>query len=292
MRNFLKSLIVLLSLQPLLAAKLVSSQTAPSLSGMKLVWSDEFNYKGKPNEAFWSFENGFVRNNELQWYQAENAYCKNGVLVIEAKREKRPNPTYDETSTEWRKSRKTIDYSSACIITKNKVAFQYGTLIVRARIDVDNGSWPAIWTLGVQGEWPANGEIDLMEFYRINNKPHILANTAWAGDKRFKAQWNSVKLPFDSIQTHKPKWSRKFHEWRMDWTADFVKMYLDGVLIHTTDLHKVKNLLGDPTIHPFRQPHFFLLNLAIGSNGGDPTHTKFPLKYEVDYIRFYQFHAH
>jgi hypothetical protein len=41
-----------------------------------LVWSDEFDENGKPNPAYWSFEKGFVRNKELQWYQDDNAYCK------------------------------------------------------------------------------------------------------------------------------------------------------------------------------------------------------------------------
>jgi hypothetical protein len=31
-----------------------------------------------------------------------------------------------------------------------------------------------------------------------------------------------------------------------------------------------------------------ILNLAIGSNGGDPTNTSFPSRYEVDYVRVYQ----
>ncbi len=40
--------------------------------------------------------------------------------------------------------------------------------------------------------------------------------------------------------------------------------------------------------NPFRQPHYILLNLALGSNGGDPENTAFPLRYEVDYVRVYQ----
>lgn len=49
----------------------------------KLVWAEEFNKKGKPNPANWKFEQGFVRNRELQWYQTGNAWCKNGLLIIE-----------------------------------------------------------------------------------------------------------------------------------------------------------------------------------------------------------------
>ena len=50
--------------------------------GMRLVWSDEFNVDGTPDPGKWGFEYGFVRNNELQWYQSENASCVDGKLII------------------------------------------------------------------------------------------------------------------------------------------------------------------------------------------------------------------
>ena len=61
--------------------------------GYELVWSDEFNTNGKLS-ADWTFEQGFQRNNELQWYQPQNAWVENGCLVIEARREQVPNPNY------------------------------------------------------------------------------------------------------------------------------------------------------------------------------------------------------
>ena len=77
----------------LLANILISPLSAQEY---KLVWSDEFNTNGLPNPAYWNFEEGFVRNNELQWYQDNNAYCKDGVLVIQAKKERKPNPNFDK----------------------------------------------------------------------------------------------------------------------------------------------------------------------------------------------------
>jgi hypothetical protein len=42
-------------------------------------------------------------------------------------------------------------------------------------------------------------------------------------------------------------------------------------------------------INPFQQQHYILLNLAIGGdNGGDPSSTDFPNRFEVDYVRVYQ----
>ena len=52
----------------------------------QLVWSDEFDVEGKPSTE-WSYESGFVRNEELQWYLSEDAYVKDGCLVIEGRKE-------------------------------------------------------------------------------------------------------------------------------------------------------------------------------------------------------------
>src|SRR5689334_21696372 len=48
--------------------------------GYRLVWADEFNNNGAPDTANWQHEKGFVRNEETQWYQTENAFCKDGLL--------------------------------------------------------------------------------------------------------------------------------------------------------------------------------------------------------------------
>src|SRR5437667_2989238 len=65
----------------------------------KLVWHDEFDQNGRPNPQNWTYETGFVRNKELQWYQPENAWCENGMLIIEARHENRANPLFDSSST-------------------------------------------------------------------------------------------------------------------------------------------------------------------------------------------------
>lgn len=53
----------------------------------QLVWSDEFNKDGCLDESIWNYEQGYARNEELQWYQSDNAWCQGGLLVIEARSE-------------------------------------------------------------------------------------------------------------------------------------------------------------------------------------------------------------
>ena len=89
----------------------------------KLVWSDEFNIDGKPDSTVWTYEQGFVRNWELQWYQPDNAVCKNGVLILSGRKEKVPNPNYSPESEDWRKNREYAGYTSSSIKTVGKKEF-------------------------------------------------------------------------------------------------------------------------------------------------------------------------
>lgn len=255
--------------------------TKTQQDGYQLVWSDEFNRDGRPDSLNWSYEHGFVRNHELQWYQPENAVCRNGLLVIEARKENKPNPFYKIDSKNWQQSRKNIEYSAACLITRGKRSWLYGRFEMRARIDIRNGLWPAWWTLGVDKGWPGNGEIDIMEYYRGK----LLANIACLGRDQ-RAEWFSNRFNIDSLGG--AKWASGFHVWRMDWDAASIALYCDDVLLNKVALSDLDNKDGSG-FNPFRQPHYMLLNLALGGdNGGDVSNTPFPNRFEIDYVRVYQ----
>lgn len=255
------------------------------IPGMNLVWNDEFNNSGKPDTANWRYETGFVRNQELQWYQPGNANCGKGSLLIEGRREKVKNPDFTSESTNWKTNREFAEYTSASIQTRGHRQWQFGRFEIRARIDTACGAWPAIWTLGISKGWPSNGEIDIMEFYRINGIPTILANFAWGTDQPYVGKWDDLKKPLADFTAYDPDWTKKFHVWRMDWNNDSISLFLDDTLLNSTLLSQTVNPDG---FNPFLQPHYILLNLALGGNGGDPVKTPFPVKYEVDYVRVYQ----
>jgi beta-glucanase (GH16 family) len=262
-------------------AAVKSKQTTVTQDGYTLVWSDEFNKNGKPDSANWNYEYGFVRNEELQWYQPENASVGNGLLLIEARKEEKPNPAYKENSRSWRTNRSSIQYTSSCLLTRGKQSWLYGRFELRAKIDISKGMWPAWWTLGVDKGWPGNGEIDIMEYYR----GMLLANIACLGSDR-KAQWFSNTFKTDSLGGE--AWASKFHIWRMDWTEEFIALYCDEQLLNKVSLDKLVNKDGSG-FNPFKQKHYMLLNLAMGGmNGGDITGTTFPQKFEIDYVRVYQ----
>lgn len=265
--------------------------------GYKLLWHDEFNGTGTPNTEMWRFEEGFQRNEEDQWYQKGNAEMKENALVITAKQERVKNPNYNPNATggnAWKQTREYAEYTSACIVAQNKYAFKYGKLIVRAKIPVEQGSWPAIWSTGNWYEWPLGGEIDVMEFYE--NKVH--ANLCWGGNKRWDGTWNSKNYPITDFTSNDAKWAEKYHVWMMDWDDKYIRIYLDDVLLNETDLSTTTNKgdhgAGDGGyINPYSNDfdgfgQVMMLNLAIGGKNGRPIEATFPLEYCVDYIRVYQ----
>jgi hypothetical protein len=110
----------------------------------------------------------------------------------------------------------------------------YGRFEIRARIDTTSGSWPAIWTLGLDPEWPWNGEIDLLEFYRVNGAPTILANVP--GEPKSDMWLNGIQKRFLTIifLQKDPNGLKSSMCGRMDWTSKSIKLYLDGELLNET----------------------------------------------------------
>lgn len=237
------------------AAECVRAPRGP----LPLVWADEFDKDGPPDPRNWRFETGFVRNEELQWYQPENAVCRGGMLIL--------SQPHDE---------------GEAAVGAPPRSGGHGRFEMRGRIDTRLGMWPAYWTLGVAGEWPGGGEIDIMEYYR----GMLLANAAWGTEQRWAPKWDSVRKPIREFDD--PDWSRKFHVWRMDWEERAIELSVDGLLLNRIELAETVNPDREKT-NPFRQPHYVLLSLAVGGhNGGDPSGTEFPARFEVDYVRVYQ----
>lgn len=268
------------------------------VDGMKLVWNDEFNEKGKVDDSKWTFENGFQRNHEEQWYQSDNASLDGqGNLLIVGRKETVHNPWYQTGSSDWKKNRETAEYTSASL--QSKFTYKYGKVLVRAKIPTASGAWPAIWQVGNTGEWPLGGEIDMLEFYPSNGSPAIHANYCWGSDKRWSGNWQSVIKPLSYFTDKDKDWCSKYHVWCLDWDESTLKISIDGELINEISTSKTYNGNGgggwdggqnNPFYNDLKNfGDLIWLNLAIGGdNGGKIDDSAFPMKYYIDYVRVYQ----
>ena len=273
-----------------------SSESAPKAdpfapnppAGMKLVWSDEFNADGRPDPANWTYETGYVRNHEAQWYRPESAEVRDGCLVITGEHHDQPlpNPRGAGGRFGFGGDNRPIEYTSACLITKGLHSFQFGRIEARVKAPLMEGSWPAFWTLGVSENWPSCGEIDIFEYY----KETVLANFCWsAAGGQWSPEWSTVRIPLGDYRKDDPEWADKFHVYAMDWDENRIVLSVDGVAVNDSSIAEVRNARFRSVSNPFRQPHYLLVNLALGGdNGGDVTAIRFPVQMLVDYVRVYQ----
>lgn len=258
---------------------------SPASPVRKLVWSDEFDYTGLPDPAKWGYEEGFVRNNEPQYYTSArlaNSRVENGLLILEAHKENWRNAYYVPGSTKPGEKDSLAKYTSASINTLTKQTWLYGRIEVRAKLPTGKGTWPAIWMMGenrAQLGWPRCGEIDIMEF--LGKDPFTVYATVHYPDttaRGYSSAGTSLKIPDPS---------QDFHIYALEWNADKIDVFFDNKLYLSFPNKKANHTGQDP----FRKKNYLLLNLALGHEGGWPGPTDdaiLPARYYIDYVRVYQ----
>lgn len=260
------------------SAPRVEAQSRP---GWRLVWSDEFDREGRPDPAKWTYETGFVRNQEEQYYthdRPENARVQNGVLVIEGRKELLTVAADEDGPADGRRRIPVAHYTSASLTTEGKASWTFGRVEVRAKLPQGMGVWPAIWMMGVnrgQIGWPRCGEIDIMEFVgKTPGKVHATVHFGPDGKHLSQGDKLSVDKPWEN-----------FHVYAVEWWPDRIDFFYDDTRYFTFDIAKADG----PDSNAFRQPHYLLLNLALGGSwGGKIDDRNLPQRMEVDYVRVYR----
>jgi beta-glucanase (GH16 family) len=231
-------------------------------AGWSLTWSDDFTGSSSLND--WTSLTGGTGwgNKELQYYDSRNAsLAPGGGLVVTAERNGYGQQCWYGSCT----------YSGARLQTEDKFEQKYGLIEARIKLPAGAGLWPSFWMEGAdinQVNWPASGEIDVIE---VNNQHKDLVEAfAHAPDENYGAY---DTLP-DAL-------SAGYHVYGIDWTASGITWLVDG--------HAYGHIKAYPG-WPFDQPFFLILDVAVGGVWpGSPTaSTTFPASMDVSWIRVYQ----
>lgn len=238
----------------------------------QLVWSDDFNYEGKPDPKKWDIDvggHGFG-NAESQYYtdRMDNVYVKDGLLHICGMKEKYKN----------------CEYTSAKITTKGKKGFQYGKFLIKAKLPKGIGTWPAIWFLpesfGEDNKWPQCGEIDFVEHIgRKKDHLHFSLHTGLYNHKN-DDQYETIKI-VEGV-------TDRFVEYGMVWTKEKIEFYID-------DKKVVEYIAGDNGKDsgemgwPFHQPFYLIINFALGGYwGGEIDDSSLQGELLVKYVKYFE----
>lgn len=278
------------------------------VSAEKIIFEDDFKTL---NFNKWDHELtlGGGGNWEFEWYvnNRSNSYVRDGVLYI------KPTMTEDAIGAQTLRSGSVNIWgggqSDACtnnafygcersaagsgnvinpirsarLRTLKSFSFQYGRVEVTAKLPKGDWLWPAIWLLPTHneyGNWPASGEIDIMESRGNNEGYPIGGHNAFGSTLHWGVNWDQNK--FDKTHKdykHSESLANDFHIYGLYWNEDGLYTYIDkpenkvlevdfkeqsffkrGEFPSTTD----NPWVGEPNAAPFNREFHLIMNLAVG----------------------------
>lgn len=292
------TLAILLSTTAVLAEKLIFEDNFDTLNFK--TWEHELTMSGGGN---WEFE----------WYvnNRSNSYVRDGILYL------RPTLTEDAIGENTLRTG-TVDIwggapadlctgnnfygcsrsaaasgnvinpvRSARLRTAKSFAFKYGRIEIKAKLPVGDWLWPAIWLLPVHneyGQWPASGEIDIME-----SRGNGLNYGGEGGHDHFGStlHWgpNYDQNRFErthKIYAHTESLGAKFHTYGLYWDEKGLYTYFDDPSQKVLEVDFTQQSfwdrgtfpasfhnpwVGENNAAPFNREFFIIMNLAVGGSG-------------------------
>lgn len=243
----------------------------PTPVGYRLVWRDEFDVPGMPDESLWWYETagpGWV-NNELQTYvpgkegDVVTADVSDGTLKIRA-----------------------INVGNKRVLSarvNTKEGWKYGYFEARLKLPKGLGTWPAFWMMPVSGSnWPKCGEIDIME--------HVGADLNQVSSSiHCQAYYHAINTQKTAARIL-PGATDDFHIYALEWTPEYIRSFVDGEqLFYYNPDNYSKGRNADTW--PFDKPFQLKLNLAWGGDWGGYRGVDWnclPQTYEIDYVRVFR----
>jgi beta-glucanase (GH16 family) len=241
------------------------AEAGPKIPGWKLQWSDEFNggASGIDPHKWTLCDRGTSDWNDTMSDDPRCLAVKGGRLQLRG-------------FANDGKDKATRPFLTGGVTTKKTFQFHHGKIEIRARFKNAKGAWPALWMLGVNGGWPKNGEIDLMEHLNFDDVVHQTVHSDYT------LNLDRTSTPEKSLTTRIER--DDFNTYGAEWDANRIVFTVNG-----------KPTLSYPRVPekgaaqwPFDQPFYIIMSMQIGGKWvGAPDPKDYPAGMEVDWVRVY-----
>lgn len=250
--------------------------------GYNVVWYDDFSSPLLDDKKWCQFVGmgGTDNGDHVVTVGENNLRLENGELVMCARRE--PNGVYT---------------SNQSLSTKDRMAFKYGILEMRAKVPYGRPAWPSLWTrsYGPLQKAEYMTELDVFEVFSSDNKAASTIHK-WCPHGHFQ-------LGADGYKFASKEEAEQYHIYGMNWTPEKIEFSVDGNVYATFDITEAgefenvaetgqkSGMLG---MHDYA---YLLLNCYLYTEGSAwkafegcqaNDKDKFPIEYRVDWIRLSQ----
>ncbi|KAI1823471.1 glycoside hydrolase family 16 protein [Xylaria intraflava] len=241
---------------------LVAGIRPPSLKGMKLMWSDDFEGPAgsSPNSKEWNIVTDIHVNNEVETYTVlnDNVQISGGGTIQFVPRKSLLGQWTSgriESKPSWTpKAGKIMTASASIRLGSNGAASK-------------KGIWPAFWLLGDSirhgTSWPKCGEIDIFEQVNGLATGHgtLHCGTAQGGPcHETNGRSGSVSMPLNGFHT----WSVEINLTKSDWRSQTISFQLDGKTFFTVSGANIND--GPVWSTLAHSPMYMIFNVAVGGN--------------------------
>ena len=165
--------------------------------------------------------------------------------------------------------------------TRNRKTFGFGRVEVRAKFDVAQGYWPAIWMLPSVNKdlnWPYGGEIDIMEHFDGSLMVDQTIHTDYTVN-----QGKRNRPPQSARSAYH---IGDYNTYGMERFQDSLVFFVNGNRTFNYPRYR-KGVNGQ---FPFSQHDYYLImDVQLGRKGGPKIDmTSLPVELRIDYVRYYE----
>ena len=229
-------------------------------------WQENFNQQNTFDTKNWSK----IPRGGADWnrHMSDDERCyalKNGKMILRGMK----NNDF---------SKDTSGYLTGGIYTKDKIAFGYGRLEIKAKLKGAKGAWPAFWMLAENSKWPDGGEIDIMERLNFDSIVYQTIHSYYTLTLKIKDNPKSggtAKINPEAFNTYA------------------IEKYPDSLVFFVNN----KRTFTYPKIKTTEKSqflfqdvkHYLLIDMQLGGSWvGKINAANLPVEMEIDWVKFYK----